>query len=88
MDSPRNLENLVNDLDILIHQNKIDGPIILIGHFLGGHIVRKYQQLFPSKIAGLFLVDPINEYIYDEVFKQMSRESADSMKTAWDCSTS
>jgi len=83
-DSPRTLENLVNDLDILISQNKIDGPIVIVGHSLGGHIVRKYQQLFPSKVSGLFLVDPTNEYIYEEVFKQMSPESADSMKTAWD----
>jgi pimeloyl-ACP methyl ester carboxylesterase len=83
-DNPRTLENLVNDLDILISQNKIDGPTVLVGHSLGGHIVRKYQQLFPSKVSGLFLVDPTNEYIYEEVFKQMSPESADSMKTAWD----
>jgi pimeloyl-ACP methyl ester carboxylesterase len=83
-DNPRTIENLVNDLGILISQNKIDGPIILVGHSLGAHIVRKYQQLFPSKVAGLFLIDPTNEYVYEEVFKQMSPESADSMKTAWD----
>ena len=82
-DNPRTLENLVNDLDNLISQNKIDGPIILVGHSLGGHIVRKYQQSFPSKIAGLFLIDPTNEYIYEEVFKQMPQTAADSMKTAW-----
>lgn len=83
-DNPRTIENLVNDLDILISQNKIDGPIVLVGHSLGGHIVRKYQESFPSKVAGLFLIDPTNEYVYDEIFKQMSPESADSMKTAWD----
>jgi hypothetical protein len=83
-DNPRTLENLVNDLDNLICQNKIDGPIILVGHSLGGHIVRKYQQSFPSKIAGLFLIDRTNEYIYEEVFKQMTQTAADSMKTAWD----
>ena len=83
-DNPRTLENLVNDLDNLISQNKIDGPIILVGHSLGGHIVRKYQQSFPSKIAGLFLIDPTNEYIYEDVFKQMTQTAADSMKTAWD----
>ncbi len=82
-DKPRTLDNLVNDLDSLITQNKIDGPIILVGHSLGGHIVRKYQQSFHSKVAGLFLIDPTNEYIYEEVFNQMSPESADSMKTAW-----
>ena len=83
-DNPRTLENLVNDLDNLISQNKIDGPIILAGHSLGGHIVRKYQQSFPSKIAGLFLIDPTNEYIYEDVFKQMTQTAVDSMKTAWD----
>ncbi len=83
-DNPRTIENLVNDLDLLIRKNKIDGPIVLVGHSLGGHIVRKYQQLYPSKVVGLFLIDPTNEYLYDEVFKQMSPESADSMKTAWD----
>ncbi|PCJ64859.1 MAG: hypothetical protein COA58_11325 [Bacteroidetes bacterium] len=83
-DNPRTIENLVNDLDNLISQNKIDGPIILVGHSLGGHIVRKYQQSFPSKVVGLFLIDPTNEYVYEEVFKQMPPESADSMKTAWD----
>jgi len=83
-DSPRTLENLVNDLDSLIHQHKIDGPIVLVGHSLGGHIVRKYQQSFPSQIVGLFLIDPTNEYLYEEVFKQMPQPAADSMKTAWD----
>jgi pimeloyl-ACP methyl ester carboxylesterase len=83
-DNPRTIENLVNDLDILISQNKIDGPIVLVGHSLGGHIVRKYQQSFPSKVTGLFLIDPTNEYIYEEVFKQMTQTAADSMKTAWD----
>lgn len=83
-DNQRTIGNLVNDLDILINQNKIDGPIVLVGHSLGGHIIRKYQQLFPSKVAGLFLIDPTNEYVYEEVFRQMSPESADSMKTAWD----
>jgi len=83
-DAPRTIENMVKDLDILISQNKIDAPIILVGHSLGGHIVRKYQQSFPSKVAGLFLIDPTNEYIYEEVFNQMSTAAADSMKTAWD----
>ena len=87
-DKPRTLENLVNDLDILIRQNEIEGPIVLVGHSLGGHIVRKYQQSFPSKVAGLFLIDPTNEYLYEEVFKQMAPGSADSMKTAWDNSYS
>ena len=83
-DNPRTIENLVKDLELLISQNKMDGPVVLVGHSLGGHIVRKYQQSFPSKVAGLFLIDPTNEYLYEEVFKQMNAAAADSMKTAWD----
>lgn len=83
-DNPRTIENLVNDLDILLRQNKVDGPIVLVGHSIGGHIVRKYQESFPSKVVGLFLIDPTNEYVYEEVFKQMAPKSADSMKVAWD----
>jgi len=83
-DKPRTLDNLINDLDSLITQNRIDGPIVFVGHSLGSHIVRKYQKSFPSKIAGLFLIDPTNEYLYEEVFKQMTQTAADSMKIAWD----
>lgn len=83
-DQPRTLDNLVNDLNSLITHNKIEGPIILVGHSIGGHIVRKYQQTYKSNVVGMFLIDPTNEYIYEEVFAQMSTESADSMKTAWD----
>lgn len=82
--SPRTIENLANDLHTLISQSEMNGPIVLVGHSLGGHIVRKYQQLYPSRIRGLFLIDPTNEYLYDEVFKQMPREAADSMKNAWE----
>ena len=80
----RTIENLVSDLDLMITQNEVNGPVVLVGHSLGGHIVRKYQQQYPSKVAGLFLIDPTNEYLYDEVFNRMSEEWADSMKTAWD----
>ncbi len=83
-DLPRTLENLVNDLDLLIKQNKIEGPIVLVGHSLGGYIVRKYQEQFPAQVVGLFLIDPSIEKLYEEVFKQMSPQAADSMRTAWD----
>jgi len=82
--SPRSIENLVMDLDSMITQSQIEGPIVLVGHSLGAHIVRRYQDLYPAMVVGLFLVDPTNEYLYDEVFKQMPPEAADSMKTAWD----
>jgi pimeloyl-ACP methyl ester carboxylesterase len=83
-DNPRTLENLVNDLDLLIKQNKIEGPIVLVGHSLGGYIVRKYQEQFPAQVVGLFLIDPSHEKLYEEVFKQMSPQAADSMRTAWE----
>ncbi|GGH74161.1 alpha/beta fold hydrolase [Phaeocystidibacter marisrubri] len=83
-ESPRNIDNLVSDLRTLITLNEIDGPIVFVGHSLGGHIARKYQELYPSNVVGLFLIDPTNEYLYDAVFNEMTSETVDSMKTAWD----
>lgn len=83
-EEPRTIENLVKDLRGLIQESQIEGPIVLVGHSLGGHIVRKYQALYPDQVLGLFLIDPTNEYLYDEVFKAMPAEAADSMKAAWD----
>jgi pimeloyl-ACP methyl ester carboxylesterase len=83
-DDPRTLEHYVKDLHQVLAENEIDGPIVLVGHSLGGHIVRKYQATFPSKVVGLFLIDPTHEDLYDAVFEEMSEAAADSMKTAWD----
>ena len=40
---------------------EIDGPVILVGHSLGGLHVRAAARLAPDRVGGLVLVDPSHE---------------------------
>lgn len=36
----------------------LDGPYILVGHSMGGLMVRVFAQLYPEEVVGMVLVDP------------------------------
>jgi pimeloyl-ACP methyl ester carboxylesterase len=37
------------------------GPFILVGHSFGGGVVRNYAAVYPSQVAGMVLVDTVQE---------------------------
>ncbi len=43
----------------MLEQSGETGPYVLVGHSFGGLIARVFQQIFPEKVAGLVLVDPV-----------------------------
>ena len=43
----------------------LDGPVVAVGHSLGGLHVRLLAQLHPSLVSGLVLVDPSHEDMLD-----------------------
>ena len=45
----------------MLKYKKLSPPYILIGHSLGGHIVRYYAYLYPNEVAGLVLLDEPHE---------------------------
>ncbi len=47
------------ELHRMLEQSGESGPYVLVGHSFGGLIVRVFQQMFPEKVAGLVLVDPV-----------------------------
>lgn len=47
------------DLARLLHAAGFHEPVILAGHSFGGLIVRVFQQLYPERVAGMVLVDPV-----------------------------
>ncbi|MHB9027880.1 MAG: alpha/beta fold hydrolase [Candidatus Latescibacterota bacterium] len=58
---PRTVKQLSTELRILLIQAKIKPPYILVGHSLGGFIVRLYAARYPDDVAGMVLVDPSHE---------------------------
>ena len=58
---PRTMDAEVKDLHTLLERSKITGPIILVGHSLGGMLARLYVLKYPDSVAGVILVDPTEE---------------------------
>src|SRR5215472_16767662 len=58
---PNHSDSIAHDLHDLLKAANIAPPYILVGHALGGFHVRVFRSFYPSEVAGLVLVDPMNE---------------------------
>jgi pimeloyl-ACP methyl ester carboxylesterase len=81
-EKPRTIENLVKELNIFLENNKIKGPYILVGHSLGGFIIRKFQHSYPEKVLGLVMIDPSHEQLLERVFASKPKEQAEMMRNS------
>lgn len=71
---PRNINQLRSELETVINNFSNGRKVILIGHSLGGMIIRDYAVKNPSKVAGLLFIDPSHEY-----YNQPSQEEEDML---------
>ncbi len=58
--SPRSGTQIVSELNLLLENAGIDGPLVLVGHSFGGLLVQQYARQFPHQVAGLVLVDAVH----------------------------
>lgn len=74
--SIRNIETMRKDLETVIDSSKIDPEqkIILVGHSLGGFVIRDYVIKNPTKVAALLFVDTSHED-----FLAMPQQAEDGM---------
>jgi pimeloyl-ACP methyl ester carboxylesterase len=64
---PRTVESIVTDLHTLLEVAEVPGPYVLVGHSLGGLMVRLYQATYPDQVAGLVLVDAFPEQLREHL---------------------
>jgi pimeloyl-ACP methyl ester carboxylesterase len=57
----RSVASLVDDLHLLLAKSGEKPPFILVGHSLGGLLVRRYAARFPDEVSALVLVDSAHE---------------------------
>lgn len=58
--TPRTVEQMISELDVLLSRAAIPPPYILVGHSFGGLLVRAFAHRNPERVAGLVLVDPVS----------------------------
>ncbi|GGU61099.1 hypothetical protein GCM10010211_27490 [Streptomyces albospinus] len=75
---PRTAAEVVGELHDLLRTAAVPGPYVLVGHSLGGAYARHFAQHFPDEVAGVLLLDPFHEDIYDHAPREV-REKLDRM---------
>jgi pimeloyl-ACP methyl ester carboxylesterase len=58
---PRTLDYIDRDMREFLHALGVPPPYILVGHSLGGHIIRYYADRHPDEVAGLVFLDHPHE---------------------------
>lgn len=79
--NPRNIARLRVELETVINKFSSNRKVILVGHSLGGLIIRDYAIKNPEKTAALLFVDPSHEHynqftqeIEDIIYKSISND--------------
>ena len=55
---PRSVDNVATELKIVLDNEKIPGPYVIIGHSAGGFVARYYANKYPEDVLGLMMIDP------------------------------
>lgn len=55
--TPRDGLHIVDELRVLLHDNGMKPPYILVGHSLGGLYLQLYARRYPEEVSALILVD-------------------------------
>ena len=80
----KKIDSMTKELDMIINKLDISTPIILAGHSIGGHIVKKYTELFPEKIKALFLIDSYHEMFYKELKDSITEKMWSDYVNNWE----
>jgi pimeloyl-ACP methyl ester carboxylesterase len=70
---PRDVKTIAQELHTLLTNAGVGGPFVLVGHSLGGMVVREYAGLYRSDVVGMVLVDSTSPDQYRRMDAAISR---------------
>jgi pimeloyl-ACP methyl ester carboxylesterase len=73
----RTFRDAARDLQALLGTARIGGPYILVGHSLGGELVRVFADQYPEEVVGIVQVDAAHPDLGSRLLAGMPPESAD-----------
>lgn len=74
--TPRTISDLTADLNALLIESGINGPLILVGHSIGGMNIRVYAKNQPQRVNGIVLVDSAVPEQWDNWLAILPEESS------------
>jgi pimeloyl-ACP methyl ester carboxylesterase len=75
--APRTIQDMARDLHALLVGSHVGGPYILVGHSMGGLVVRAFADRYPEEVAGMVLVDAAHPDMGPRLLAGLPPESAD-----------
>ncbi len=66
-------DQVTHDLHLLVQKAGVRGPYVLVGHSLGGMLIRFYEAKYPSDVVGMVLVDSSHEESLQHVGLKIAR---------------
>ena len=79
----RTVPQIVEELHTLLRVSGIEGPYILVGHSLGGLYMHYFARLYPTKTAGLVLIDSAFPDIYRHWPSAFLEQTEFRLKKTW-----
>lgn len=76
VEEPAVMENHIKDLHSVILAHSAKSKVILVGHSLGGAIIRAYADTNTEKVAGLIFVDSSHEFSLANFTEEQVRKQA------------
>lgn len=64
---PRTYQDRIADLHTLLQKMEVPGPYVLVGHSMGGQLMRLYAALYPQDVAALVLIDASHETQFERL---------------------
>jgi pimeloyl-ACP methyl ester carboxylesterase len=63
-DKPRSYRQISLELHLMLQQANIPPPYILVGHSMGGAVVRAFASQYRKETVGLVMIDPLTENMF------------------------